>query len=199
MKNGQYLCEHYPGLVKYINFCDYSILDIGLIAVGTIFWIVVYIIIIRNSFKRQFVEMPIMAGLANIAWEFNWSFLVTTDLGSVFVWGLRAWFILDVVIFVQLLRYGGKQFLALPLVQGHRWMSALSLPCWVLAFYWFYQEGFDTPMGATSAILITVLMAGLYITLNLTRRTTRELSYTVAWCKAFGNLFMVIFLSLIHI
>ena len=196
MKDGQYFCENHPELMKLINLCDYSVLDVSLIALGTVFWIVVYVIIIRNSIKRQFVEMPVMAGLANIGWEFAWSFLITTDLGSIFVWGLRAWFLLDVFIFIQLMRYGGKQFGAAPLAQGHRWMSVFSLPCWVLAFYWFYQEGFDTTMGAGSAIFITVLMAGLYISLNLTRRTTRELSYTVAWCKGLGNAFMVTFILL---
>ena len=196
MKDGQYYCENYPELIKYVNLCDYSVLDIALIATGTIFWIVVYVIIIRRSIKDHFVEMPIMAGLANIGWEFTWSFLVTTDLGLVFVWGLRAWFILDVFIFIQLLRYGGKQFLALPLVANHRWMSALALPCWVLGFYFFYHEGLDTNMGASSAIFITVLMAGLYINLNLQRATTRELSYTVAWCKGIGNAFMVTFIIL---
>lgn len=196
MKDGQYFCENHPEMMKLINLCDYSIFDLTLITLGTVFWIVVYIIIIRNSIKRQFVEMPVMAGLANIGWEFAWSFLITTNLGSIFVWGLRAWFILDVFIFIQLLRFGGKQFGAMPLAKGHRWMSVFSLPCWVLAFYWFYTEGFDTKMGAGSAIFITVLMAGLYISLNLTRRTTRELSYTVAWCKAFGNAFMVTFILL---
>lgn len=194
MKDGQYYCKEYPQLMKYINLCDYSVLDISLIMLGTIFWIAVYIIIIRKSIKHKFVEMPIMAGLANIAWEFTWSFLLRTDLGLVFVWGLRAWFILDVFIFIQLLRYGGKQFLAIPMQKSHRWMSVLSLPCWVLGFYWFSQEGYDSKMGAASAIFITVLMAGLYISLNLTRRTTQELSYAVAWCKAIGNAFMVIFI-----
>jgi len=71
---GSELCEKYPEMMKIINFCDYSVLDITLCGVGTLFWVVCYIAVIKNGFKRKYVEMPMFVGAGNIAWEFIWSF-----------------------------------------------------------------------------------------------------------------------------
>ena len=179
-----------------INLTDYTRLEIGLVLGGTILWNVVYFIIIRNAFKNKYVEMPLPAAASNLAWEFAWGFLLMTNMGSLFVWGLRVWFFMDLFIFYTVLKYGAKQ-LQVPLLK--RYHVAIELACvlaWTIVFYYFSKEGYDTPMGATSAYVITVIMAALYITFFLSSTMPQAYSLTSAWCKGLGNLLMTIFVFL---
>ena len=188
------LCQQYPELVKYVNLCDYSITEIALILIGTIFWNIVYVIIIRNGFKNKFIEMPVPAAASNLAWEFVWGFLFVTDLGLVFVWGLRIWFFLDLFIFWIVLKNGSKQLSTPFFIRYFKPIEILSVIAWGLTFYFFIKGGYDTSMGATSAYIITVIMASLYFIFYMSSgKHAREYSFTAAWCKGLGNLLMTVF------
>lgn len=187
------ICQQYPDLIQYINLCDYSLTEISLILIGTIFWNVVYVIIIRNGFKHKFIEMPVPAAASNLAWEFVWGFLFVTDLGSVFVWGLRIWFFLDLFIFWIVLKYGQKQLSTPLLIKYFRPVEIASVILWSFAFYFMIKEGYDTTMGATSAYMITIIMATLYCIFYLTSSYANYYSFTAAWCKMVGNTLMTIF------
>ena len=187
------LCTEYPEFSKIINICDYSITELALVFTGTIFWVVVYVIIIRNSIKNKYVEMPVPAAASNLAWEFAWGFLFTTDMGLLFVWGLRIWFILDVFIFYNVLRYGDKQ-ISTPLLKKYfKPIELASVFLWTLGFYFFIKEGYDTSMGATSAYIITIIMASLYSIFFLSSNFKKGYSLTNAWCKMLGNALMSVF------
>ena len=187
------VCEQYPNLVKYINVCDYSVLELSLILIGTIFWNVVYVIIIRNGLRHKYVEMPVPAAASNLAWEFVWGFLFVTDLGLVFVWGLRIWFFLDLFIFYCVVKYGDKQLSTPLLIKYFKPIEILLALAWTLAFYLFIKEGYDTSMGATSAYIITVIMAFFYIYFFLSAGNEDKYSFTAAWCKMVGNTLMTVF------
>jgi hypothetical protein len=161
-----------------------------LIFLGTLFWIVAYFIIIRNAFRNKYVEMPAVAGAANIAWEFSWGFLLHTDLGLVFVWGLRAWFLMDVLILYSLLKWGARQYSQPVFVRNFRLITVLQVLVWIPAFVFFYREGYDTSMGATSAYVICVPMAVLYVTSFVSSHCKSLYSGWVAWLKWLGNTFM---------
>lgn len=196
MHDAHTLCEQYPELVKWINFCEYTVPEIVLVFVGTAFWNVVYYIIIRNGFRNKYVEMPLPAAASNLAWEFTWGFLFTTDMGLLFVWGLRIWFFMDLFILYTVLRYGAKQ-LSVPLFKKYH--IVIELACvlaWTVVFYFFIKGGYDTPMGATSAYVITVIMAALYITFYLSSSQPGAYSFTSSWCKGLGNLLMSVFVFL---
>ena len=190
-------CTQYPELMKYVNLCDYSLADIVLIAIGTILWLVAYGVIIRNSLKYKFVEMPVVAASANIAWEFAWGFLLVTNLGKAFVWGLQAWFLFDVFIFIQVLRYGHKQWKSGFFTKHFRLLVILATLVWVPVFYYMCKDGHDQPMGTTSAYFITVPMAVLYLSSFIDGPNARYYSLTVAWAKGLGNAFMTVF-TLLH-
>lgn len=196
MITNQELCQQYPNFNHIINFCDYTVTELLLVFIGTIFWVIVYGIIIRKAIKDKFIEMPVPAAASNLAWEFTWGFLVTTDLGLLFVWGLRVWFFMDLMIFYLILKYGHKQ-LTTPLIIKHfRFIEVVSALLWVFAFYFFVKEGYDTTMGATSAYIITVIMATLYTLFYLSSTNRKDYSFTAAWCKMLGNLLMSIFVFL---
>ena len=183
---------------KIINFTDYSHLDIGLIMAGTIFWIITYVFILRNAIKNKFVEMPSPAAAANLAWEFVWAFFIVTNLGLLFQWGLRIWFIMDVFIFYYVLLYGVKQYNNEVLKKNFTWSTIAQVVVWVPAFYYFYKEGYDTLMGTTSAYLITIPMAILFIVNFVNSTKKSNFSKEVAISKLLGNSFMMTFVFVHH-
>ena len=182
----------------WINLTDYTPLDIGLILAGTLLWILAYAFILRNALRNKFVEMPAPAAASNLAWEFVWGFFLVTNLGALFQWGLRVWFIMDVFIFYFILKYGAKQFNN-PVFKKHfHWTELAQLVVWIPAFYYFYHEGYDTPMGTTSAYMITVVMAVLFIVNFINAKNKAYFSKEVAISKFLGNALMTVFVFIHH-
>lgn len=190
------LCAEHPWLNHYINICKYTVPELAILFVGTLFWVIVYYIVIRGGFKNKYVEMPVPAAASNLAWEFSWAFLYITDLGSIFVWGLRVWFFMDLFIFYAILKYGTRQLAIPQVIKYFKPIEILSVIGWVIAFYYFIKEGYDTSMGATSAYIITVIMALLYIVFFLSSNYQHCYSFTAAWCKMAGNTLMSVFVIL---
>lgn len=178
---------------KYINFTDYSMADIVLILTGTLLWIVAYFYIIRNAIRNKFVEMPAPAAASNLSWEFVWGFLLFTDLGMLFQWGLRIWFFMDVFIFLLVLKYGAKQMFNSITEKNFKWIEITLLAFWVPIFYYFYHEGYDTGMGAISAYMITIIMATLFNIFFLNSKYKQFYSMEVAVLKGIGNTLMSVF------
>ncbi len=182
----------------WINLETYTVTELSFLFAGTMLWNVAYFVIVRNAIRYKKVEMPFLAVCSNIAWEFAWAFLLYTDLGKLFEWGLRIWFFLDVAIFYYTVKYGagqmskdlfGKKFLP--------FLLSLVL-WWIPVFYFFETEGLDTKMGTTSAYMITVVMAALFV-YNATRRAPGLISTkTVSISKFLGNTSMSIFVYLHH-
>jgi hypothetical protein len=189
-------CAQYPQLARYVNVCDYSIPELALVLAGTLFWIAAYYIIIRNAFRNKYVEMPVVAGAANVAWEFTWGFLLTTDLGLVFVWGLRIWFLMDLLILYSLLKWGVRQYRDKLFIGNFRTITLLQVLIWVPTYIYFYRGGYDTAMGATSAYVICVLMAVLYVTSFAGTSYKNYYSPRVAWFKWLGNTPMMVYVFL---
>jgi hypothetical protein len=184
-------CPYNPS--DWINFCDYTKTEIVLVIIGTVFWIIAYYQIIRNGFKYKYIEMPFLAAASNLAWEFVWGFLVVTNMGQLFVWGLRIWFFMDVIIFYLILKYGDKQ-ISNPIVKKSFKPLEISVCLyWIPVFYFMYTEGYDTPMGAISAYMITVVMASLFIFEFLSRPKGSYFSPYTGWMRLIGNSFMSIF------
>jgi hypothetical protein len=188
------LCGEFPGIGDWLNLCTYSVFDMAIITTGTLFWCIAYYNIIRNSFKNQFSEMPMMVAAANIAWEFVWSFSkFNTDMGHFFLWGFRLWFFMDVLIFYNVYRYGHKQ-MTLDFFKEHFKPLFVGITLvWVVALYLFAEAGLDTSIAATSAYIITALMSSLYITLFLSQKNPGRFSFTTAWTKGVGSAFMSIY------
>ena len=86
----------------------YTLLMLG----SGIFWSATYLLIIRRSILDQTYGMPLFALCANISWEFIFSFIYPPSIIQHVV--NLVWFSLDVVILMQLLRYGSREFADLP-------------------------------------------------------------------------------------
>jgi hypothetical protein len=75
---------------------------------GGVLWTVAYLLIIRRGAEDGTYGMPLAALCANLSWEFVFSFVFPH--GPVQTPVNVAWFVLDLVIVAQVLRYGPREF-----------------------------------------------------------------------------------------
>lgn len=178
-----------------LNLKDYTITEHIFFGVGCFLWIVVYYFTIRNIIKKQFIEVPFITVCGNIAWEFLWSWIFITNMGSLFVWGYRIWFFMDCFIVYGLFRYGYKQITIQWLKEKSHQIIIFGIISW-LAILYFYIKNYDAPiskMGAYSGFILNVLISGLYITQFLRLDNKTLFSLPVAWSKGVGTLLISVF------
>lgn len=178
-----------------INLENYTILEHVLFATGCLLWVFTYLIVIQKIRKEKFVEIPIIAICSNFCWEFIWSFLFTTDMGELYVWGYRLWFFLDCYIVYGLFKYGMKQVDVDAIKNNYTKVISAVLVAWFALLYYFIKI-YDAPithMGANSGYAINVMMSALYITLILRVKTLNGFSYIAGWLKGVGTLLISVF------
>ncbi len=190
------VCPDHPGLVNdpahFLNLIDvhcvlYTPFQLFLFAGGCLLWVAAYAILIRNSLKRQYMEMAAVAVCSNFAWEFTWSWPFHTDMGFFLVWTYRAWFFLDIFIFWQLLKWGPKQIYQ-PALRAHfKPVAAATTVGFGVLYYLFVRQGMDTSIGANSAYLCQLLLSSSCILLLLGSSGVEGFSGAVAWLKCVGT------------
>lgn len=148
-------------------------------------WSIVYILIIRQGLRDKFSGMPMIAMCANISWEFIFSF-ICPHIGLQGIIDL-IWLALDVIILIQYLKYGRKEFTE------------------KLPVYYFYPALFITAAVSFSIILTTIpefndfegkyaafaqnlMMSCLFIPLLLKRGNSKGQSIYIAVIKMIGSL-----------
>lgn len=186
------LCSH------WLNCSDYTAVQISLVLIGTVFWLIAYAWIAVRAYRTGFVEMPYVAAAANIAWEFVWAFVFVTNLGYLFVIGLRAWFFFDLAIFWFSWKYSANQITAPRLKNKFHTVFLINIAVWAIFFVTFKPGIYDKLMGATSAYISQVLMGVLYIYLyfDVKEKPAIRLSAAIATCKLLGTLPMGVFVFL---
>ncbi len=177
-----------------INLQDYTVAEHLFFAVGCAMWVATYVIVIRNIRRFAYIEIPMIAISANFAWEFLWSWVFRTDMGSLYVWGYRLWFVLDCFIVWHTFRLAWKQLSQGIPARAANWFFGAGLAASFFMLY-FYIKNFDLPtshMGAYSGYVLNVLMSALYLPLLL-RENIRLLSEVNAWLKGVGTALISVF------
>ncbi|MBX3042157.1 MAG: hypothetical protein KIT33_15870 [Candidatus Kapabacteria bacterium] len=174
-----------------LNLENLNTFQMTLFIIGCIFWLLTYIIYIKNIRTKKFVEIPLIVVSLNIAWEFIWSFpfgsSVGNYMGSAIQIGYGLWFVLDCFIFWGILKYGYKQFNNPFFQKNYKIMAILTVIFGLIFFYTFNISGYDTEIGTISAYLDNLLISGLYIFLFVNQSDKSLFSYQVAWYKMLGT------------
>lgn len=176
------------------NMIDYTLWEHITFAVGCFLWVIVYIIIIRNIKKFQFIEIPMVAICFNFAWEVLWSWVFYTDMGYVYQWGYRAWFFLDCFIVYSVIRYGHKQLVSMPKQFAH--IILLVGVASAFAILYPYIDIYDQPiskMGGYTGFLVNLFNSALFISLILRKKDITLFSEWVAWLKFLGTGLVTVF------
>lgn len=182
---------------EWINFEKYSDEVLILALCGAVFWVSVYFFTIRIIIKEKWVEMPLYVACGNIVWEFLWGFVFyeQIDMGKLFVWSYRIWFLLDIFIFISIYRYGYKQFENSLLRQHARKLVPGLTVMWFIILYAFIVTGVDAPFGAQSSYILNLGISTLYITLWLRLGAEQTFSKGIALCKMIGTAFYTVFFA----
>ena len=138
-------------LYFWLNYKDYSVIELTLALVGSILWVWAYVLLILNARKYKFAEMPFFIACGNFAWEILYAFVFSShiNLGYVYVIGYRAWFFLDIYIFYLINKYGRKQT-DNPFIQKHFTKVMIGLlGMFLIIIYLWVKNGWDnTPFDA---------------------------------------------------
>ena len=154
-----------------------------LMVAGGLSWALAYLLIIRRGFLDGTYGMPVAALCANISWEFVFSFIfpqgpIQTPINV-------AWFVLDLVILGQVVRYGPGEFPALPrrsffaaLIAGL--LTALAA---VVAITVEFRD-FD---GVYTAFGMNLMMSVLFLWMLCSRGSLRGQSPWIGVAKMVGT------------
>jgi hypothetical protein len=154
------------------------------IMVGSgVLWTLTYLLIIRQGFLHRIYGMPLVALCANISWEFIFAFVYPHDLPQRAV--NVVWLSFDVVILVQLLLYGPREFATLPRRLFYA-AFALALATAFGAVLTVTLQ-FDDSDGAYSAFGQNLMMSILFVTMLYSRGSMRGQSVWIAVLKMVGT------------
>jgi len=151
--------------------------------IGGLFWSATYILIIRRGFKDKTFGMPMVALCANISWEAIFAFIYPHDAPQLYV--NYIWFSLDVVIVMQFLKYGKKEFPNIPKWQLYA-VFALGVSIAVPMILSINYELEDN-VGAYAAFGQNLMMSVLFVTMLINRKGIGGQSFYIALFKMIGT------------
>ena len=150
---------------------------------GGVLWTLAYLLMIRRGFLDRTYGMPLVALCANLSWEFIFAFVYPHDLPQ------RAvdvvWFTLDLVILLQVLIYGPREFADLPRRAFYA-MLGLALATSFCAVLTLTNE-FDDFDGVYSAFGQNLMMSVLFIAMLRSRGSLGGQSVPIALLKMGGT------------
>ena len=174
-------------LQALINLRDYTLIDFAFFIVCFTCWVLAYWEIIVNIKKYKYVDMPIIAGTANIVWEFLWAFVFVINMGPAAVWGVRIWFAMDVAINIGLIRYASKQMI-IPEFKKHSFIIyCFLIASWSALLYFFVTMKLDNGVGGVTAMLSNLVMSILYIIMVFRKPDLWRIRVKTAWYKFIGT------------
>lgn len=154
-----------------------------LMIIGGIFWSLTYILIIRRGFKDKTYGIPLAALCANISWEAIFSFIHPHSPPQLYI--NYIWFLLDVIIVLQFLKFGKTEFLKFSNRQFYSaFLMALTTAYFLVLFITYEFNDFK---GAYSAFGQNLMMSILFITMLLNRDDLRGQSIYIALFKMLGT------------
>src|SRR5659263_215763 len=154
-----------------------------LMIIGGLFWSITYILIIRRGFKDKTYGMSLAALCANISWEGIFSFIYPHSPPQLYI--NYIWFLIDVVIVMQFLKYGRSEFPSLSNKKFKAMFLFALATCFGLVFS--ITREFNDWQGAYAAFGQNLVMSILFIVMLFNRNDLRGQSMFIALFKMLGT------------
>jgi hypothetical protein len=154
-----------------------------LMIIGGLFWSITYILIIRRGFKDKTYGMPLAALCANISWEGIFSFIYPHSPPQLYI--NYVWFLIDVVIVMQILKYGRLEFPSLSKKKFIAMLLFALATCFGLVYS--ITREFNDWQGAYAAFGQNLMMSVLFIIMLFNRNDLRGQSIFIALFKMLGT------------
>ncbi|MDR3426657.1 MULTISPECIES: hypothetical protein [Silvimonas] len=172
----------------------YTTPQLIIFAAGCLLWVVAYAFVFLQAKRNHVVEMAVLAGASNLAWEFVWGVPLRTDMGVFLVWTYRAWLFFDLFIFWQVLRVGRNQF-DTDFFKRHYYAVVCSSVVFFVALYWgMTLSGIDSPIGARSAYVCQFIISILCLVLLIRQPSMIGYAWTITWLRSLGTLLVSVFM-----
>ncbi|MCB0664029.1 MAG: hypothetical protein KDC24_14885 [Saprospiraceae bacterium] len=171
------------------HFPDYPPSQLILLGTGFILWVAAYYFIIKGVRKWKIVEIPMVVVALDIGWEFDWAFLLKSDLGLIFNIGCAVWFFMDIFINIYTLKYGKKLVTNNAIKKYYNYIYLFILIGGALLTFFMKETAEDNGLGIVSAYLINIMISSLYLYQLVTFPELRGkgFSYLVGWLKGLGT------------
>ncbi len=148
-----------------------------------VLWTLAYLLMIRRGFLDRTYGMPLVALCANLSWELIFAFVYPHDLPQRAV--NVVWFSFDLVILLQLLVYGPREFADLSRRAFYAVFAlALATSFGAVLAVTLELDDFD---GAYSAFGQNLMMSVLFLAMLYARRSLRGQSVSIALLKMGGT------------
>ena len=148
-----------------------------------VLWTLAYLLMIRRGFLDRTYGMPLVALCANLSWELIFSFVYPHDLPQRAV--NVVWFSFDLVILLQLLLYGSREFADLSRRAFYAVFAlALAASFGAVLSVTLELDDFD---GAYSAFGQNLMMSVLFLAMLYARRSLKGQSVSIALLKMGGT------------
>ena len=154
-----------------------------LMIIGGPFWCVTYILIIRRGFIDKTYGMPLAALCANISWEGIFSFIYPHSPPQLYI--NYVWFLIDVLIVMQFLKYGRSEFPSLSKKNFIAMLLFALVTCFGLVFS--ITREFNDWQGAYAAFGQNLMMSVLFIVMLFNRNDLRGQSIFIGLSKMAGT------------
>jgi hypothetical protein len=158
-------------------------------------WLSVYVVALREGFKRQSYLIPLEALALNVVWEFifGWIWSPADPLLNGQAWVNALWFFLDVGIVYTAFKWASKDFpVDADRIQAY-FLGTLFAAAGVLGSSYYvaahlpvHPELAIVQVQAVSSFLMNVLMSCLFI--RMFWQNAGYSSKAVAWLKMIGTL-----------
>lgn len=182
----------------FFNWSKYTGLEAILFAGGCWMWVIVYGFLIHNIRKYKCIEMPTFVAAGNFAWEANFSWFFPSDMGHLAQGAYRAWFLLDIFIWWNLLNLGKVDTQTPWLRERYKpYVIVLTLICFG-AMYTFCQSGLETPIGAYTAYTLNCAISIQYVVNYVRLGRSGQVLYSInaAWLKMIGTAMNTAFMAI---
>lgn len=164
---------------------------LSLIAIGGAVWLVAYLAAIRTAARDRAAALPVVAVCLNLTWEVVHSIVYPPPRQIDLITNL-AWLSLDLVILLQIFRFGASRQ---TIPELRRYFPVAVAATLVFAFaghVTFHRHVtansiFPDESGAIPAFIINLVMSVLFVAMYFGRRDGAGLSKTVAWTKFVGS------------
>jgi hypothetical protein len=151
-----------------------------------IFWTLTYILIIMRGFRDKTYGMPLFPLCANLAWEFIFSFIFVPDGVQRIINPI--WFVFDLIIVYQYLRYG-KSSLKGTLLEKYFYLNFVAVLLTGFFATLTASIEFNSLNGKYAAFTGNLIMSIMFISFLISRNNVEGQSIYVAIFKMIGTIF----------
>jgi hypothetical protein len=163
---------------------------------GFVLWAPAYVMVIVIAKRERRLEIPAIAAIGNVTWEFMWGFLYRVDMGWALQLVYQGAFVLDCFILWNVFRYGALQTSNERVRAAFPWLAGALIAGWAAFYAGMRGGGYDLPLGSVSAYTLNVAESAVYLWAGIAAVDVWCQSLTVAWSKGIGTGMVSVFVFL---